>query len=140
MSRQEWISFANEGTRTGKLATTRADGSPHVTPVWFLVDDDGEHVCFNTGTQSLKGKALRRDPRFALCVDLPEPPYSFVLLECEATLSEDLDEMLPWSVRLGARYMGEDRGEEYGKRNAAPGEYLVRGVIKKVTALAGIAE
>jgi PPOX class probable F420-dependent enzyme len=140
MSQEQWISFANEGTRTGKLATNRADGSPHVTPVWFLVDEAGEHVYFNTGTQSLKGKALRRDPRFALCVDLPEPPYSFVLLECEATLSEDLDAMLPWSVRLGTRYMGDERGPEFGKRNATPGEYLVRGRIKKVTAFAGIAD
>jgi PPOX class probable F420-dependent enzyme len=140
MSQEQWIGFANEGTRTGKLATSRADGRPHVTPVWFLVDEAGEHVYFNTGTQSLKGKALRRDPRFALCVDLPEPPYSFVLLECEATLSEDLEAMLPWSVRLGTRYMGEERGEEFGKRNATPGEYLVRGRITKVTALAGIAD
>ena len=106
MSRQQWVSFANEGTRTGKLATTRADGRPHVTPVWFLVDEAGEHVYFNTGTQSLKGKALRRDPRFALCVDLPGPPYSFVLLECEATLSEDFAAMLPWSVRLGTGIAG----------------------------------
>jgi PPOX class probable F420-dependent enzyme len=140
MSRDEWIKFANEGTRTGKLATNRADGRPHVTPVWFLVDEAGEHVYFNTGTQSLKGKALRRDPHFAICVDLPEPPYSFVLFECEATLSEDVEAMLPWSIRLGRRYMGEERGTEYGKRNAAPGEYLVRGRITKVTALGGIAD
>jgi PPOX class probable F420-dependent enzyme len=140
LSHEEWIAFANEGTRTGKLATTRADGRPHVTPIWFLVDEAGEHVYFNTGTNSLKGKALRRDPRFAVCVDLPEPPYSFVLLECEATLSEDVAAMLPWSIRLGARYMGAERGEEFGRRNATAGEYLVRGRIVKVTALGGIAD
>lgn len=140
MSREQWITFANEGTRTGKLATSRIDGSPHVTPVWFLVDQAGEHVYFNTHSTSLKAKALRRDPRFALCVDLPEPPYSYVSLECEATLSGDVEAMLPWSVRLGTRYMGAGRGEEFGRRNAVPGEYLVRGRITKVTAFAGIAD
>jgi hypothetical protein len=48
--------------------------------------------------------------------------------------------MLPWSVRLGTRYMCAERGEDFGKRNAVPGEYLVRGRIVKVTALANIAD
>ena len=32
--------FLLEGTRTGHLATTRADGSAHVAPVCFLLDGD----------------------------------------------------------------------------------------------------
>jgi hypothetical protein len=72
------------------------------------------------GTHTSKAKALRRDPRFAMCVDEEHPPYSYVLIEAEATLSEDLDEMLPWATRIGARFMGEERGAEFGKRNAVP--------------------
>jgi len=34
--------------------------------------------------------------------------------------------------------MGEDRAEEFGKRNAVPEEALVRGRITRVTALADI--
>jgi hypothetical protein len=30
----------DEGTRTGKLAVTRSDGRPHVTPIWFVLDGD----------------------------------------------------------------------------------------------------
>jgi nitroimidazol reductase NimA-like FMN-containing flavoprotein (pyridoxamine 5'-phosphate oxidase superfamily) len=30
--------------RTAKLATTRADGRPHVAPGWYAVDDDGTLV------------------------------------------------------------------------------------------------
>lgn len=142
MRRDEWLAFVMHGTRTGKLATVRKDGSPHVAPIWFLVDqaDDGDHLVFTTGADTVKGKAIRRDPRLALCVDAETPPYSFVQLCAEATISEDLDEMLHWATRLGERYMGADAAEAFGKRNAVPGELLVRARITKVVALAEIAD
>jgi hypothetical protein len=37
MRREEWRAFVLEGTRTGKLAVTRTDGRPHVTPIWFTL-------------------------------------------------------------------------------------------------------
>ncbi|MTD55892.1 PPOX class F420-dependent oxidoreductase [Amycolatopsis pithecellobii] len=136
MSREEWWTFASEGTRTGKLAVVRADGSPHVTPIWFVLNEtaDGDELIFNTGVNSAKGKALRREPRISLTVDDQAPPFSFVQFTAVASLHEDLDEMLRWATAIGARYMGEDRGEEFGKRNAMPGEYLVRAKITKVLA------
>jgi PPOX class probable F420-dependent enzyme len=140
MSREEWLAFVHAGTRTGKLAVTRASGSPHVTPIWFLIDatPDGDEVVFTTATSGLKGRALRRDPRFALCVDDQSPPYSFVLIEGVATLSEDLDAMLVWATRLGHRYMGAEVAEAFGLRNAVPGESLVRGRITRVLAQAEV--
>ncbi|CRK61266.1 FIG01123594: hypothetical protein [Alloactinosynnema sp. L-07] len=139
MDRDEWLAFALAGTRTGKLATVRADGMAHVAPVWFLIDER-DRIVFNTGANTVKGKALRRDPRFALCVDLAEPPYSYVQFQAEAEISEDLDLSLHWATRLGARYMGEDKAEAFGRRNAVPGELLVFGTITKVIALADIAD
>jgi PPOX class probable F420-dependent enzyme len=142
MSREQWREFASAGTRTGKIAVVRADGSPHVVPVWFVLDADGDqdYVVFTTGADTVKGKALRRDPRFSMSVDDQAPPYSFVTLHGEAELSDDLEEMLPWAVRLGGRYMGEDAAEAFGKRNAVPGELLVRGRITKVVALGELAD
>lgn len=142
MERDEWLTFVGQGTKTGKLATTRKDGSPHVAPIWFLVDaaDDGDYLVFTTGADTIKGRTLRRDPRLAMSVDLEEPPFSFVQFTAEATISEDLDEMLDWATRLGARYMGAERAEAFGKRNAVPGELLIRARIKKVVALAEIAD
>jgi len=142
MSRQEWLDFVHTGTRTGKLAITRKAGNPHVTPIWFLVDETaaGDDVVFTTNESSLKSKALARDPRFALCVDDQRPPYSYVLLEGEATLSDDLDELLVWATRLGGRYMGAEAAEQFGRRNAVPGEFLVRGRITRVTAIAGVSD
>lgn len=142
MERDEWLAFVMQGTRTGKLATTRKDGSPHVAPIWFLVDaaDDGDYLVFTTGADTIKGRTLRRDPRLALCVDMEEPPFSFVQFTAEAAISEDVDEMLAWAVRLGARYMGAEQAEAFGKRNAVPGELLVLARITKVVALAEIAD
>ena len=40
MSDEERRAFLLEGTRTGKLATIRRDGRPHVVPIWFLLDGD----------------------------------------------------------------------------------------------------
>jgi PPOX class probable F420-dependent enzyme len=142
MSRDEWHEFVTSGSRTGKLAVVRANGAPHVVPVWFVLDtvDDEDYVIFNTGENTVKGKALRRDPRFSLCVDDQAPPFSFVSIAGVAEISDDLDEMLPWSTKLGARYMGAEAAEEFGKRNAVKGELLIRGRITKVIAQAEIAE
>jgi PPOX class probable F420-dependent enzyme len=142
MTDAEWQTFVSTGTRTGKLAVRRKDGRPHVTPVWFVLDDSDPRdvrVVWNTGHDSLKGRALRRDPHFALCVDDQQPPYSFVLLECTAELSDEPEALRAWATRIGARYMGRERGEEFGARNAVPGEYLVVGRIDQVTAHRAIA-
>ncbi|HEX4724339.1 MAG TPA: PPOX class F420-dependent oxidoreductase [Pseudonocardiaceae bacterium] len=142
MSRDEWTAFVSAGTKTGKLAVVRRNGAPHVVPVWFVVDSDGtnDYVVFTTPGDSVKGRVLRREPRFGMCVDDENPPYSYVTFDAEATVSEDPEELLVWATKLGGRYMGVDAAEAFGKRNAVPGELLIRGRISKVTALAGIAD
>ncbi|MFI1727885.1 PPOX class F420-dependent oxidoreductase [Streptomyces acidicola] len=138
MTDEQWRAFVSHGTRTGKLSTVRADGRPHVAPIWFLVD--GDDVVFNTGQDTVKGRNLARDGRVALCVDDDRPPYGFVVLEGRAQLSEDLDEVRHWATRIGGRYMGEDRAEEFGARNGVPGELLVRVRIDKVLGYARVAD
>lgn len=110
---------------TAKLATVRADGRPHVAPVWYDVDDDGS-IVFNTGASTVKGRNLRRDPRASLCVDDERPPFTFVLVDGVVELSDDPDAVRAWATRIGGRYMGEDRAEEYGARNGVAGELLAR--------------
>ncbi|MEV6214694.1 PPOX class F420-dependent oxidoreductase [Nocardia sp. NPDC058379] len=116
--------FLSQGTRTGKVAFTGADGRPLVTPVWFIVE--GDELVFNTGKNTAKGRAFARDPRVALCVDLEEPPYALVEVQGTVTLSEDLDELVRTATEIAARYMGPDQAEEFGKRNGVAGELVVR--------------
>ncbi|MEU1802970.1 PPOX class F420-dependent oxidoreductase [Streptomyces sp. NPDC019937] len=138
MSRDQWQKFLSEGTRTGKLATVRADGSPHLAPIWFLLD--GDDLVFNTGQDTVKGRNLARDPRVSLCVDDERPPFSFVTVRGRAELSDDLGEVREWATRIAARYVGDDLAEQFGARNGVPGELLVRVRIDKVIALADIAD
>ena len=142
MSREEWWAFASAGTRTGMLGLVRANGAPLVTPVWFVLHEgpDGDELIFTTGTDTLKGKAIRRDPRISLAVDDQRPPFSYVQFTAEARLTSDHDEMLEWATRIGSRYMGADQAEQFGRRNAVPEESLVRAKITKVLARAGIAD
>ncbi|MFG2287875.1 PPOX class F420-dependent oxidoreductase [Streptomyces sp. NPDC048595] len=138
MSKDEWRRFLSEGARTGKLATVRADGGPHIAPVWFLLD--GDDLVFNTGAETVKGRNLARDGRVALCVDDERPPFSFAVVQGSAEISDDLPEVRDWATRIAARYMGEDRAEEYGARNGVPGEVVVRVKIDKVVAVAALAD
>jgi PPOX class probable F420-dependent enzyme len=120
----EVIAFISAGTRTGKLGYTASDGRPLVAPVWFVVDN-GELV-FNTGKNTAKGRALARDSRAVICVDDDRPPYSFVQVQGTVSVSEDPRDLVDIATRTGARYMGAERAEEYGRRNAVPGELVVR--------------
>ncbi|MEP6953534.1 MAG: PPOX class F420-dependent oxidoreductase [Solirubrobacteraceae bacterium] len=138
MTEQEWRAFVQAGTRTGKLATVRKDGRPHVMPIWFLLD--GDDVVFNTGAETVKGRNLRREGRAALCVDDDHPPFAFVAITGPVELVEDVAEVRRWATAIGERYMGPDRAEELGARNGVPGELLVRLRAERVVAEAGVAE
>ncbi len=137
MTREERRAFLAEGTRTAKLATVRADGRPHVVPIWFVLDSDD--LVFTTGVGSVKAHAMRRDPRVCLCVDDERPPFAYVMIDGAASLSEDMDELMHFATLIGGRYMGPDRAQEFGRRNAVPGELLVRVAAAKLSAWAEIA-
>jgi PPOX class probable F420-dependent enzyme len=133
-----WRSFVSElPARTGKLAIVRADGSPHVAPVW--VDLDGDDIVFMTAADTVKGKAILRDPRVSICWDDERPPFSFLTIAGTATTSTDPDELLRWATRIGGRYMGADRAEAYGRRNAVPPEMVVRVTPTKIVAKVDVA-
>jgi PPOX class probable F420-dependent enzyme len=134
-----WQSFVSASpARTGKLALTRRDGSPHVAPVW--VDLDGDQIVFMTSADTIKGKSILRDGRVALCFDDERPPFSFVTVSGTTTTSTDPDELLQWATRIAARYMGSDVAEQYGRRNAVAPEMVVRVTPTNVVAMKDIAD
>ncbi len=125
-----WQSFvAAAPARTAKLAVVRADGSPHVAPVWVALEGDpdaGGAIVFMTSADTIKGKAILRDPRVSLCWDDEAPPFSFVTVAGIATVSTDPADLLWWATHIGGRYMGQEHAETYGRRNAVPPEMVVR--------------
>ena len=69
---------------------------------------------FNTGKDTAKGRALARDPRIAICVDLEQPPFAYVQVQGVAEFSEDPAGLVATATAIGARYM-----ELTGRRNSA---------------------
>jgi PPOX class probable F420-dependent enzyme len=54
------------------LATTMADGTPQVTPVWF--NTDGEHILINSAHGRVKDRNMRARPQVAVTImDLRRP-------------------------------------------------------------------
>jgi PPOX class probable F420-dependent enzyme len=134
-----WQSFVGAlPARTAKLAVVRADGSPHVAPVW--VDLDGDDIVFMTSADTIKGKAILRDPRVSLCFDDERPPFAFATITGTASTSTDPEELLRWATRIGGRYMGAEQAEAYGRRNAVPPEMVVRVHVDRVVAKVDVAD
>jgi len=129
--------FLLDRPRTAKIASVRADGRPHVAPVWF--DLDGDTLVFTTWHATVKAANIRRDPRVSLCVDDEIPPHAFVLIEGVATLSDNLEELRGWAARIAERYTGAALAESYGQRNGVPGELLVRVTPTNIIGQSGIA-
>ena len=124
LSRTECLEFMMAQPRTAKIATVRKDGRPHVAPIWFYLD--GDALLFTTWHTTVKAANLARDPRICLVVDDETPPFGFVQYEGVASFVDDPDALLYWATKIGGRYMGEDQAEAFGKRNAVPGEHLLR--------------
>lgn len=124
--------------KTAKLAVVRNNGAPHVAPVW--VDLDGDDLVFMTSAETIKGKAILRDPRVSLCFDDEVPPFSFATIAGTASTSTDPEELRHWATRIAARYMGADDAAAYGERNAVPPEMVVRVTVDHVAAKVNVAD
>jgi PPOX class probable F420-dependent enzyme len=94
------------------LATVKADGSPHVAPVWFQYQDGQIRIVAQTN--SVKVRNIQHEPRVSLSVAIHERPYKYVLINGTAELSK---EGIPELTRsLAIRYQGEQEGNEYADR------------------------
>jgi PPOX class probable F420-dependent enzyme len=145
MSDEEITKFLMFGTRTAKLSTIRKDGSPHVVPIWFVLDNNDNndtHIVFTTGHDSLKANNMTHEPRVCICVDDQIPPFSFVKIDGIAEINQKppRNETLKWTTRIAERYMKKIKADSYGKRNSEEGELLVRIKPTRILAEKNISE
>ncbi len=138
MSPDQIYAFINDHRLTAHLATVRADGRPHVSPIWIATD--GRDIVWNTGEDTVKGKNLMRTGYAAISMDDSVPPFSSVRLEGPVALSADPAEVRHWATIIGGRYMGEDQAEVFGERNGVPGEMLCRMTPLRISGLLNVAE
>ena len=126
MTKDEIRNFLLKGTFTGKLGTINKNGTSHVVPIWYTLDDE-DNILFNTDNNSVKAKNIKRDNRVRLCVDDQTPLFSFVTIDGNAEIvSKEPKEVFKWAKIIAARYMGDDKAEEYGRRNSSEGELLIK--------------
>jgi PPOX class probable F420-dependent enzyme len=139
MSIEEIKKFLMQGTFTGKLATTKKDGSSHVVPVWFVFDSNNngrlserekegyDDIIFTTNSGSTKARNIQRDNRVSICVDDQTPPFSYVVIYGTARIEHSQQtELFRFATKIAQRYMGKEVAELYGKRNSTEDEVLVR--------------
>ena len=118
--------------RSGTLAIVKKDGSSHVVPIWFVVDNNNSKsrvgdIIFTTRSASLKARNLHRDKRVSICIDDQIPPFSFVTIFGTAIISPyKQKEVLKWATNIAERYMGKSNAEAYGRRNSGEGAVIVR--------------
>ena len=126
MTKDEIRNFLLQGTFTGKLGTIKKNGTPHIVPIWFTLDNKN-NILFTTGDTSVKAKNIKRDNRVRLCVDYQVPLYSFVIIDgITEIISNKPTEIYKWAKRIAGRYMGNDKAEEYGRRNSSEDELLIK--------------
>jgi PPOX class probable F420-dependent enzyme len=134
MSKEEIARFVMQGTFTGKLATVRKDGSSHVVPIWFVLDNENSkrrgrigNIIFTTYSTSVKANNIRRNNRVSICMDDQTRPFSFVTIFGTAKIHiYNQKEVLKWATKIAERYMGKKNAEAYGRRNSSEGAVLVR--------------
>lgn len=89
----------------GHLATVRADGSPHVAPLWPSTHDD--EIWINTSEGTAKLANMRRDPRVALSVDAGTDP-SFAIAVRGVVVGETREGADAHDDELWQAYEGTD--------------------------------
>ena len=87
------------------VATLGADGSPHVTPVWVLLE--GDEIVINTALGRAKARDLAAEPRVAISMTDPDNPYTVIAVRgTVVTFTTDgADEVID---QMAKKYMGVD--------------------------------
>ncbi len=97
-----------EERRFSIFADINADGTPHLTVLWYALE--GEVVMFNTAQGRVKDKNLHRDNRASVCV---EDGDRYVTINGACTLQGDDQEAAQADIlSLAIRYEGEEAGRK----------------------------
>lgn len=93
--------------RFAVLATINQDGTPQLTTMWYLLEDDGT-ITMNTKVGRAKERNMRRDPRISICI---EDGYNFLTINGAVEMIDDPEIAQRDIYRLSARYHGEEQAK-----------------------------
>ena len=114
MTAAERDTFLSEPSVLLHIGCVREDGSPLVTPIWFIYQDGA--ILFTPREKSAWYEALKRDPRVTLCIDEQPLPYRKVIVDGLVTVEHDLGNDAEWRElyqRIAARYVPEAAAAAY---------------------------
>ena len=114
LSKEKRMAFLGERRMVMRIGVVRPDGSPLVTPLWYLYEN--EAIYFTPRERSEWFACLRHDPRAALCIDEQPLPYRKVMIEGVAELLYDVgadDEWRDLYLRMAKQYVPDDDAEAY---------------------------
>ena len=94
--------------RFAVLATLNKDGTPQLTTMWYLLENDGT-ILMNTRAGRLKERNMRRDPRISLCF---EDGYNYLTIKGRVEMIDDLQVSQRDIYRLSSRYHGEEKAKK----------------------------
>jgi PPOX class probable F420-dependent enzyme len=97
------------------LAVMDGDGWPYVVPVWFEWDANDGVFWIIPREKSAWARYMANDPRVALTIDTPEPPYRKIAAQGIAEVVEEPNIGGRWveiARRMSTRYLGP-HGPDY---------------------------
>ncbi len=117
-------------TALARLASYRADGMVHLTPIWF--DWDGERFRLTLGAGRVHLKNLQRDPRISILVD-QDPRVEkglaagawAIMARGTAELSRDEDLIREVTLAVLRNALGDADAETYLEPIMAEGRTIV---------------
>lgn len=108
--------------RIGVFATIKKDGAPHMSPMWYIWED--EAIKMWTSMSYSKCKNVLRDSRSSFCVAKDDPPYKGVVMHGEAETSrEGVREV---AYKIVRRYLGPEEGEKYVQQGLGSDSVIIK--------------
>ncbi|MGH7100923.1 MAG: PPOX class F420-dependent oxidoreductase [Acetobacteraceae bacterium] len=113
----QFLDLLQEKKAFAVLATTMADGSPQVTPVWF--DYRNGRVRVNSAKGRVKTRNMQEGAAVAVAIIDPDNPYRY--LQIRGRIARVAEEGAAQHIdSLAMKYLGKDKYP-----NATPGEVRV---------------
>ena len=99
------------GQKVVTVATTGPNGRPHLMPLWYVLEPDGDLIAW-TFAKSQKAKNLGRDPRATLQVEdgVEYQELRGVMLECDVEIESDTGRVTDYGMAIFERYAPSDDG------------------------------
>ena len=114
LTKEERRAFLSEPGVLMRIACVREDGSPLVTPIWFIHSEDA--IYFTPREKSEWFACLKHDARACLCIDEDALPYRKLVVEGEAELVHDVGNDDLWREMyrdITRRYVPAEEAEAY---------------------------